>query len=138
MSDEIVGTHILDLVAVSSANTTRNARARVSSSKATILISIRTAVESRLADPDLDAQTVADLVGISVRYANNLLAEQDTSIARLILAKRLARCRYALEDPSHAHRTVSEIAYGWGFSDMTHFGRRFKKHMESCPANITS
>jgi AraC-like DNA-binding protein len=21
---------------------------------------------------------------------------------------------------------VSEIAYGWGFSDMTHFGRRFK------------
>jgi error-prone DNA polymerase len=37
---------------------------------------------------------------------------------RLIQARRLARCRYALEDPNQAHRTVSEIAYGWGFSDM--------------------
>ena len=25
------------------------------------------------------------------------------------------------------HRTVSEIAYGWGFSAMTHFGRAFKR-----------
>jgi AraC-like DNA-binding protein len=31
-----------------------------------------------------------------------------------------------LEDPLQAHRTLSEIATGWGFSDMTHFGRRFK------------
>ncbi|MFB6451142.1 helix-turn-helix domain-containing protein [Bradyrhizobium tunisiense] len=37
------------------------------------------------------------------------------------------RCRYALENPSHPHRAVSEIAYGSGFSDMTHFGRRFKE-----------
>ena len=29
-------------------------------------------------------------------------------------------------DPLQAHRTVTEIATGWGFSDMTHFGRRFK------------
>ena len=42
------------------------------------------------------------------------------------MSRRLARCRRALEDPSQAHRTVSEIAYGWGFSDMTHFGRKFK------------
>jgi AraC family transcriptional activator of tynA and feaB len=25
-----------------------------------------------------------------------------------------------------AGRTLSEIAYAWGFSDMTHFSRRFK------------
>jgi AraC-like DNA-binding protein len=62
-----------------------------------------------------------------VRYANAVLAEHNTSIMRLIQARRLERCRYAFEDPNQAHRTVSEIAYGWGFSDMTHFGRRFKK-----------
>jgi AraC-like DNA-binding protein len=70
---------------------------------------------------------MADAVGVSVRYANGVLAEHDTSICRLIRARRLARCRYALEDPNQTHRTVSEIAYGWGFSDMTHFGRRLKE-----------
>jgi AraC-like DNA-binding protein len=45
---------------------------------------------------------------------------------RLIQVRRFARCRQALGDPAQMHRSVSEIAYGWGFSDMTHFGRRFK------------
>jgi AraC family transcriptional activator of tynA and feaB len=64
---------------------------------------------------------------MSVRYANDVLARAETSIGRLVQEKRLARCRKALEDPFQEHRTVSEIAYGWGFSDMTHFGRAFKK-----------
>jgi AraC-like DNA-binding protein len=28
---------------------------------------------------------------------------------------------------SWAAQTVSEIAYAWGFSDMTHFGRKFRR-----------
>jgi len=73
------------------------------------------------------AQAVADAVGVSVRYVNAVLSDHDTSIMRLIQARRLERCRCALEDPNQSHRSLSEIAYGWGFSDMTHFGRRFKK-----------
>jgi AraC-like DNA-binding protein len=74
----------------------------------------------------LDSEIVAAAAGVSVRYANAVLAQEGTSIARLIQERRLARCRRAMEDPSQNHRTISEIAYGWGFSDMTHFGRRFK------------
>ena len=62
---------------------------------------------------------------MSVRHADALLAREGTSIARLIRSWRLARCRRALEDPLQRHRTVGEIAFGWGFSDLTHFGRRF-------------
>jgi AraC-like DNA-binding protein len=69
---------------------------------------------------------VAKAAGVSVRYANALLAEENTSIMRFTWARRLARCRQALEDPLQNHRTLCEIAYGWGFSDMTHFGRSFK------------
>jgi AraC family transcriptional activator of tynA and feaB len=124
---EMVGNHAIDLIAVSLAKTMETGRPRVSSAKALVLSNIRSVIEVRLRDPSLGAQAVADAVGVSVRYANAVLADQDTSIMRLIQARRLARCRYALEDPNQAHRTVSEIAYGWGFSDMTHFGRRFKK-----------
>jgi hypothetical protein len=41
-----------------------------------------------------------------------VLAEDETSIMRLVRARRLDRCRRALEDTSQTHRTVSEIAYG--------------------------
>jgi AraC family transcriptional regulator, positive regulator of tynA and feaB len=127
ISEEMVGNHVLDLIAVSLAKTMEADRPRVSSAKALVLLNVRSVIEVRLGDPSLDAQAVADAAGVSVRYANAVLADHDTSIMRLIQARRLARCRYALEDPNQAHRTVSEIAYGWGFSDMTHFGRRFKK-----------
>jgi AraC family transcriptional regulator, positive regulator of tynA and feaB len=127
ISEEMVGNHALDLIAVSLAKTMEADRPRVSSAKALVMSNIRSVIEVRLTDTTLDAQAVADAVGVSVRYANAVLADHDTSIMRLIQARRLARCRYALEDPNQAHRTVSEIAYGWGFSDMTHFGRRFKK-----------
>jgi AraC-like DNA-binding protein len=46
----------------------------------------------------------------------------------------LARCRRALEDPRQAHRSIREIAYGWGFSDMTHFGRSFRKAYGMLPS----
>jgi AraC family transcriptional activator of tynA and feaB len=127
ISEEMVGSHLLDLVALSLAMTMDGRQPRVSSGRTLILLNIRSVVEARLSDPTLDAQTVADAAGVSVRYANDVLADHDTSIMRLIQTRRLARCRSALEDPNQSHRTISEIAYGWGFFDMTHFARRFKK-----------
>jgi AraC family transcriptional activator of tynA and feaB len=125
--EAIVKEQTLDLVAVSLARTMEDHPPRVSSARALALVSVRAVVEARLIDPALDAETVAAAAGISVRYANSVLAQENTSIIRLIQARRLAHCRKALEDPLQAHRSVSEIAYGWGFSDMTHFGRRFKQ-----------
>lgn len=136
ISEEMIGHHVLDLIAVSLVKATEGACARVSSAKALVLSNIRTTVEARLTDRNLDAQAVADIVGVSVRYANAVLAEHGTSVARLIQTRRLARCRYALEDPNQAHRTVSEIAYGWGFSDLTHFGRRFKRTYGILPSEL--
>jgi AraC-like DNA-binding protein len=123
---EILRDQALDLLAVSLARAMDGERPRISSARSLALLNVRAAVEARLADPALNAETVAAAAGMSVRYANAVLADDDTSIARLIWARRLERCRRALEDPSQRHRKVSEIAYGWGFSDMTHFGRRFR------------
>ncbi|WP_234831087.1 helix-turn-helix domain-containing protein [Rhodopseudomonas palustris] len=125
-TEDLVANHVLDLLGLSIARTMANVVGRVSSPRALLLGQIRSVVEARLTDCRLDGQLVADAVGISVRYANELLADQDSSLHRLILSRRLSHCRRALEDPSQAHRTVSDIAHGWGFSDMTYFGRRFK------------
>jgi AraC-like DNA-binding protein len=77
---------------------------------------------------------VAEGAGISVRYANTLLSLEDTSLERYIVQRRLDCCRQALDDPIHARRSISEIAFEWGFSDLSHFGRRFKAAFGASPS----
>jgi AraC-like DNA-binding protein len=132
-AEEVARNQILDLIAASLLNARGASRPCISSARSVALLNVRAVIESRLSDPDLNATSVAEAAGVSIRYANALLAEENTSIMRLVLAMRLARCRQALEDPLQDSRTVSEIAYGWGFSDMTHFGRRFKDMYDVSP-----
>jgi AraC family transcriptional activator of tynA and feaB len=124
-AEDLVKEQVLDLLAVSLTEAIGADKPRISSAHSLALMNLRAAIEARLTDPALDPSSVAAAAGISVRYANAVLAREGTSIMRLIQARRLARCRKALEDTLHAHRTLSEIAYSWGFSDMTHFGRKF-------------
>jgi AraC-like DNA-binding protein len=131
---QLVANFMLDLVALSLAKAA-GGTPRVSSNKAMTILQIRAAIKARLADPALDVHCIADAVGLSVRYANAILASQDTSIGRLIVTERLERCRQALEDPVQSGRSVSEISFGWGFSDLTHFGRCFKKAYGMSPSD---
>ena len=62
---------------------------RLSSARSLALVNLRAAIEARLTDPALDAGTVAAAAGVSVRYANEVLARNDTSIMRLVQARRL-------------------------------------------------
>lgn len=122
----MVAEQALDLLAVSLAKASGSEEPRVSSARLLVLIRLRSAIQGNLTDPTLSPTAVAASVGVSLRYANALLASQNTSVAQLIQTSRLERCRQALADRTQAHRLVSDIAYSWGFSDMTHFGRRFK------------
>jgi AraC family transcriptional activator of tynA and feaB len=129
---QIAQDQILDLVA-SALLKTRPSNQRISTARSTALLNVRAAIDARLSDTELDCVSVAKAAGISVRYANDLLSEQNTSITRLIRSRRLARCRAALDDPLQSRRSISDIAYGWGFSDMTHFGRCFKQEFGMSP-----
>ena len=124
--EEIVKDQVLDLFALSLTQAMGTRRPNVSSARSLAAMRLRAVIEARLPDPSLTASSVAAAAQISVRYANSLLTRNGTSIMRLIQTRRLERCRRSLEDPLQAHRTLTEIAYCWGFSDMTHFGRRFK------------
>ena len=128
--DGLVGVTIaeqaLDLVALAFSAETQQSGSSLSSSRATTLLRLKSVIGSRLHETDLRPAAVAAGAGISIRYANALLSAEGTSLERHILDRRLERCRRALEDPRQAHRTVGEIAFAWGFSDLSHFARRFK------------
>jgi AraC-like DNA-binding protein len=70
-------------------------------------------------DPELKLPDIAAASGISVRYANALLAQENTSLERFIMFRRLQHCRQAIEDPSQLGRTVGDIAYSCGFADLS-------------------
>lgn len=119
--------HALDLSALALSTAAARTQRALSSPRETALASLRTAIDRNLADPNLSPAIVAADAGISVRYANQLLAEQGTSIVRLVQLRRIEMCRQVLADPAHAHRAITEIALSWGFSDLSHFGRRFRE-----------
>jgi AraC-like DNA-binding protein len=116
----------LDLVALAFETESKSGPAALSSSRTTTLLRLKAIIEARLYDPALKPALAAAATGISVRYANALLAEEATSLERFIVERRLHHCRQALEDPAQASRTVTAIAYTCGFSDASHFTRRFK------------
>lgn len=88
-------------------------------------------LESHLADPALSPRAIAAGLGMSLRYLH-LLFEAGDSVGATILARRLDRCRSALHDPTE-RRTISEIAFAWGFNDAAHFSRTFKARFGMSP-----
>ena len=131
-----IGEQVLDLVALALAAERGEDRPALSSARAIALLRLRTAVERRLSDPGLDPATAAASAGISVRYANALLAEEGLSIERLIVsaAPRALPSR-ACPIARQAHRTIGDIAFAWGFSDLSHFTRRFKSVFGCAPSD---
>ena len=81
-------------------------------------------IDSHLGDENLSAAGVASTFGISVRYLHRLFEGTHSSFAKLVSDKRLQRC--AADLAVHGAR-VSDVAYRWGFRDLTHFGRMFRR-----------
>ena len=131
----MIAQQALDLAALAF-QTVENTVAQLSSPRATTLLRLKSIIETKLHDPALKPATVAQAAGISVRYANALLANEGTSLERYIMLRRLERCRKVLLNPAHLSRTASEIAYSYGFSDLSHFTRRFKKQFACTPSEI--
>jgi AraC family transcriptional regulator, positive regulator of tynA and feaB len=127
-----VAQQALDLVALAF-ETGVGAPVQLSSTRTTTLLRLKSIIETRLHDSALKPADVAAAAGISVRYANALLAHDGTSLERFIMLRRLQHCRQALEDPLQLGRTAGDIAYSHGFSDLSHFTRRYKAQFGCSP-----
>jgi AraC-like DNA-binding protein len=123
----------IDLVALALSEATDQRGTAISSRAGIALLRLKSVIEAHLREPDLSPTAVALQAGISVRYAHALLSRMGSSVSRYILDRRLEECRRALENPAQTHRTIGEIAYSWGFSDLSHFGRRFRKRFGCSP-----
>lgn len=83
-------------------------------------------ITDHLGDSELTPGAVATALGVSVRYLHLLFQEETTSPGRWMTGQRLTRAAQALRDPRQTDRTITEIAFRFGFKDAAHFSRAFK------------
>ena len=127
----VAGT-ILDLIG-SAYSATPHARADRSSLAAAHLVRILNHIEAHLTDPDLSPTGIANACRMTTRYLHHLFSEENETVSRYILRRRLEACARALGCPAQRGRTVTSIAFDYGFNSPTHFGRVFRARFGKTP-----
>jgi AraC-like DNA-binding protein len=89
-----------------------------------------------LSDPDLSIDKLAGATGCTKRYLHMAFQSEEVSISDYILRQRLERCREDLLDSACAQRSITEIAYSWGFNNSNHFSRCFKQAFRVSPRDL--
>jgi len=97
---------------------------------------LRAHLTRHLSDPALCPRRAAAALSISVRLVHRLFEEQGTSFGRWVLEQRLEACRRAFDDPAAAARPISDIAFAWGFNELSHFSRAFKARFGVAPRDF--
>jgi AraC-like DNA-binding protein len=87
---------------------------------------VRAVARARLRDPGLTVAAIAAQLHTSVSTLHRAFAGEPCSIAEWIWSQRLDGVRADLCDPTVRHRTISDLAFAWGFVDASHFSRAFK------------
>jgi AraC-like DNA-binding protein len=93
----------------------------------------RNFIRLHLEDPQLSPERIAQAEGISKRYLHMLFKQAGASVSSYIRLQRLEACRKSLARPEFNGMSVSEIAFGWGFNDSSHFNRLFKAQFGMTP-----
>lgn len=92
-------------------------------------------IRSHLRDVRLSPQSIADGCGISLRYLHQLFEAEGTTVCAHVRNQRLLMCDAALRDPS-CRKSISEIAYDWGFGDQAQFSRSYRARFDRTPSEV--
>ncbi|MDP3823905.1 MAG: helix-turn-helix domain-containing protein [Burkholderiales bacterium] len=122
---QFVHLSMLDLAGIGTAVTQREAlRER-----------IKQLVNERLGDPQLSVDGIAQSLNCSRRHLYNAFSEEPDGVAGYILRRRLEACRQSLADSHNERRSITDIAFSFGFSNMAHFSRVFRSHQGVPPSD---
>ncbi len=96
---------------------------------------IRQYVGAHLGDPSLSVDSIAHALNCSRRHLYNAFSEERDGVAGCILRRRLEACRKTFDDRANDYRSITDIAFSFGFSNMAHFSRVFRAHLGVPPSD---
>jgi len=87
---------------------------------------IRAYVIEHLREPGLSAESIAAFLRVTPSTVYRAWAGESDSLNAWIWSKRLDGVCRDLCDPALTKKTITDIAYDWGFNDSAHFSRAFR------------
>jgi AraC-like DNA-binding protein len=90
-------------------------------------------IEKHLADSDLSPKSIAAMLATSSRYVHSIFTRGEETVSRYILRRRLEESARALASAAQRSRSVSAIAFDYGFASCTNFGKVFREHYGMTP-----
>ena len=93
-------------------------------------------IDTNLRQPALSASVIAKACGITTRHLSRMFEDRRDTVSRTILRRRLERCRLDLLSRSLSSRSISEIAYYWGFNNLSHFSEVFRNAYGISPREL--
>ncbi|MBN8746602.1 Transcriptional activator NphR [Xylophilus ampelinus] len=91
-------------------------------------------IRIHLDDAELDSDGIADALHVSPRTLTRVFSAQDTTVMQQVWKLRLEASFSALQEGRV--RQVSQAAFQFGFSDLSHFSRAFKKCFGATPRSL--
>jgi AraC family transcriptional activator of tynA and feaB len=95
-------------------------------------------IATHLPESTLGPVQIASALRISIRHVHRVFSNQGSTVSDSIWTQRLKRCRTDLCDPRLQAKSITEIAFYWGFNDSAHFSHAFKKQYHMCPRAFRS
>ncbi len=92
-----------------------------------LLLRAKSYIHAHLGNPDLNRETVAKAMNVSIRKLSDVFAKEGSTIAVYIRFRRLEKVASDLSNKLFHNQTISEIAFRWGFNNLQHFSMVFKK-----------
>lgn len=108
-----------------------------SSMRSLTLQRVKKYIINNLSNPTLSPLTIADSNGISIRYLHVLFEGEKTTVSNWVKKCRLHRCKDDLCSVQNYGRTITELAFKWGFNDISHFSKVFKNEFGCSPRDYT-
>jgi AraC-like DNA-binding protein len=124
-----------DMIAACSYSTAETVERARTAIEMTMLERIQRHISTRLDSPELHAEALCGLFGIS-RTRLYRLFEPLGGVASYIQEQRLGRAYAELSNPARNHRRIYEIAFGLGFSSEAHFSRIFRSTFGLSPSDV--
>ncbi len=134
-SMSLMGTQIIDLLALSLSQGGDSSNSQLSSVRAAHCARVEAYIRSHLFDCTLSPQRIADACGISLRYLHTVVSGEGQTVTEMI---RLRRLHAAHEQLSAAGplTSIAQVAYASGFGDQAQFSRQFRQHYGLTPSDF--
>ncbi|WIC88071.1 helix-turn-helix domain-containing protein [Agrobacterium tumefaciens] len=123
--------HLVELVALVLGVSDREGDRARGTLRNQLAFSLINYITSHAADPALTPAKAADHFRISVRYVHRLLEDSGETFSQFLLRQRLQKCADDLRTKRGS--SIGEIAFRWGFNDLSHFSRSFRNQFGVAP-----